>query len=425
MSGPPTDSTDPPRARSSVDPSDSPSDGSRTAGAERNAPGAGVAFDRLGDRGDLRRRLSPERLTLLAGVLALVTVFALHRASDETYLVFRWSMDGEDWLLLLACVVVAAYVVVPLTRRPDRTKRYLRRLSRRPGATLALLFVLATTALGGWVVLTRFLARIPVEFGVYMNQPPIGAQVSTTQMVNCAGERVGGVTDAVCRGSRAFPLGTDARGQPMTQLLVSGSRPVVYATLVSVGLIVPMATVVGVVAGYYGGVVDDLLMSYVDVQLSVPAIFVYLVAYMFVINSGFVFLVAFGLLSWGGIARLVRSDALRCREEGYITSAHAVGTSDVAVIKRHVLPNVANSVVPATFHLIAIIVLTEAALSFLGFSPFEQSWGTLIGEGLQNDAPLGVWWVSVFPMIALASTIVACKVAGDGFRDVLAPRGDT
>ena len=373
-------------------------------------------------------RRSPELLTLITGVIALTVVFFRHRSSDETYLVRRWSLSGADWLLLLAAVVLLAVVVVPLLRRPRRTKRLLLELIRRPRTALAVGVVLVITALSGWVVVERYIAQIPYEVGIFINQPPVGLSVSSSQIVlsNCAGDIVSsGPRETFCQGSWQFPLGTDGRGQPLEQVVLSGSRPVVYAVGITIGLIVPLAVMVGVTAGYYGGLIDDLLMAYVDFQLSVPAVLVYLIAYIFIANNPFVFILAFGLLSWGSIARLIRSETLKQRERGFVTSARAIGASDLTIIRRHILPNITNSVIPAAFHLSAVIILTEAGLSFLGFSAFDQSWGLTIGDSLQNQSgtALDVWWVATFPAAALALTVAALKVAGDGLRDVADPKG--
>ncbi len=371
--------------------------------------------------GGWRGRLSAERIILVVGLLALGGLLWHHRSMGETFLVMRWNVGWEDWLLLLSAVVVTAYVVVPLVRNWRRTRRYLGRLRGRWGTVLSLAY------LGGVLVLGFFalLRNVRPELTLDRYQPPVGISIDREHVRDCVGETTGdGPWEGVCQGSWEYPLGTHRFGFEMTELLALGARPVVYIVLVTVGLIVPLATVVRLVAGYYGGLVDDLLMAYVDAQLSLPAILVYLVAYMFVFDSMLVFLVAFGLLAWGGIARIVRSETLQRREEGYVLSARAIGSSRWYVIRRHIFPNVTNSVLPATFHLIAIVVLTEAGLSFLGFHPMEWSWGETIGNGLQHPPPLAAWWTSTLPAVMLAVTIVSCKVAGDGLRDVLDPRGE-
>lgn len=369
-----------------------------------------------------RHRVSTERAVLFVGLLAVVGLLWSHRSDGGAYLVMRWNVGWEDWVLLLSTVVLTAYVLVPLVRNRHRARRYLGRLRGRWGTLLSLGYL-------GLVLLFGFqalLGDLRPDLTLDRYQPPVGASISTEHIRDCVGETTGdGVWDGTCYGTWEYPLGTHRFGFEMTDLLALGARPVVYIVLVTVGLIVPLATVVGLVAGYHGGLVDDLLMAYVDAQLSLPAILVYLVAYMFVFNSMFVFLVAFGLLAWGGIARIVRSETLQRREEGYVLSARAVGSSRWYVIRRHIFPNVTNSVLPATFHLIAIVILTEAGLSFLGFHPMEWSWGQTIGNGLQHPPdPIDAWWTSTLPVVALAVTVASCKVAGDGLRDVLDPRGE-
>lgn len=370
--------------------------------------------------GGWRRRVSLDHAVFLCGV-ALVAALYGRRAGD-VFLIGRWNLGGEVWLLLVAAVFLLAYVVVPALRSRRRARRVLGRLRGRPGTLLALAYLGSVVVVGLWANLGG--ARPDVTLDRF--QPPVGTAVDK-QITNndCSGEVTAGDGGTeLCHGSWEYPLGTHRQGFEMIDLLVAGTRPMVYIVVITVGLIVPLATVVGVVAGYRGGLVDDLLMAYVDAQLSLPAILVYLFAFMFLFNSMFVFMIAFGLLSWGGIARIVRSETLQRREEGYVLAARVFGSSDRHILRRHLLPNVANSIVPAAFHLIAVVVLTEAGLSFLGFQPIDWAWGATVAEGLQERPPLDIWWVSAFPAVLLVGTVLACKLAGDGLRDVLDPRGE-
>lgn len=375
-----------------------------------------------------RHRLPLELGALLVGLLAVAAAYLYHRRDGGAYLVAKWQVEGADWLLMVAAVVVLAGLVLPAARNRRETRRLLARLSGRWPTVLCLAFVLTVLAGALYALVSGLEPRLGLEIGTAgpdRFQPPVGfsGNYGSTRY-DCVGYVTeGSGRDRSCFGTWLYPLGTDRWGYDMIDLLLLGARPVLYATVVTVGLIAPLATAVGLVAGYYGGLVDDLLMAYVDIQLSVPAIVVYLVVFMFVLNSMFVFLVAFGLLSWGGIARIVRSETLQRREEGYVLAARALGGSRPYVLRRHVFPNVSNSVVPATFHLIAVIVLTDAGLSFLGFQPSFQSWGMTIGEGLFRGGVTGAWWNWLFPSIALALTVLALKIAGDGVRDVLDPRG--
>lgn len=362
-----------------------------------------------------RSWLTPERTALVVGLLVLLVVFINHRLDGGAILVHRWIVGWTDWLLLVSLVVGIAYGIVPLARQPSRLSRIGQRLRGRWGTILSLVVFVTVVVVGGWALVSGYRALIPWETGIHRAQPPMIAEC-----VSLASEQG---SESVCNGIWPYPLGTDTSGYKLTELLVMGARPVVYATLITLGLIVPIATVVGVVAGYYGGLLDDLLMAYVDIQISFPALLVYLIIYMFVLNSLIVFFVAFGLLSWGGIARIVRSETLQRREEGYILAARSVGAPPGYVMRHHLVPNVTNSAIPAAFHLIAIIILTEAGLSFLGFHPIDQSWGHTIQRGFTRAHPIFHWWIAAFPAIALAITVIACKLLGDGLRDVLDPRG--
>ncbi|WP_290810238.1 ABC transporter permease, partial [Halovivax sp.] len=160
------------------------------------------------------------------------------------------------------------------------------------------------------------------------------------------------------------------------------------------------------------------------------------IGYMYWNPSLLLLLVTFGLLSWGGIARLVRSEVLQRREAGYVMVARSLGASRGYVARRHVLPNITNTLVPAVFQLFALLILVEAGVAFLGFQEvYTYSWGLTIAEGVDpgemppvdlHGRPLGphdVWWVATFPAIALSLTLVAFKLVGDGLRDALDPRG--
>lgn len=381
---------------------------------------------------DSRRLLTAERAALGIGLVVVALAYVYFRTQRRSYLMLQWSIGYEDWLMLIAVVLIIAYLLVPMVRNRNRIVRLLRRLVRRPPTALSALFLLGLLALSLWVVLQGFqpsLGSIEEGWSIDQNQPPVGTSTSYTFAgTDCVGDVTGNVPDRACHGTWEYPLGTDNWGYDMIDLLIVGAHPFGYLSLITVGLIVPLATIVGMTAGYYGGRVDDLLMSYVNVQISVPAILIYMVAYMFVLNSMAILIVAFGLLSWGGITRIVRSETLQRREEGYVLSARAIGAPDRYILRRHLFPNVTNTVVPATFHLIAILVLTEAGLAFIGFHASFQSWGMTIAEGVFYGADRGTlygWWNSTFPAITLALTVVALKVTGDGLRDILDPRGRT
>jgi len=369
---------------------------------EPSDPENGAAFERIDwdEVGGPGRRLTAERLTLVAGLLVVAAVYVYFRTQRRTILAWGWNIGNEDWLLLVSAALIVAYGVVPLLKAARRHGRLLEGLGRNPLTVICMAFLSGLLAVSLWANMSGF-------------QPSLWSPET--------GMADGFQQPVLAGGTWEYPLGTDKWGYDMVDLLLVGTRPLAYLSVVTLGLIAPLATVVGMASGYYGGRVDDVLSTYVDAQISVPAILVYMVAYMFFFNSMAMLLVAFGLLSWGGIARIVRSETLQRSEEGYVLSARAIGARDRYVLRRHLFPNVSNTVVPATFHLIAILVLTEAGLAFIGFHASFQSWGMTISEGVFYGATRA-WWISALPAAALAVTVVTLKVAGDGMRDVLDPR---
>jgi peptide/nickel transport system permease protein len=209
---------------------------------------------------------------------------------------------------------------------------------------------------------------------------------------------------------------------------LAGTHVAAVITLVASMIIVPLATAVGTTAAYVGGRVDGVLMRTVDVVQAIPPLFAYIII-RFVLGGGGDMLLlvgVFGLLSWGSAARVVRSETLKESEKSYVKAARNVGAGGVGIVQRHLLPNVSTTVISTTAHQISILILTEAALSYLELgAPHTPSWGTIIADGASGTTfgqLLETWWISVFPMVALAVTVVAISVFGDSLRDVLDPR---
>jgi peptide/nickel transport system permease protein len=182
-----------------------------------------------------------------------------------------------------------------------------------------------------------------------------------------------------------------------------------------------IASVVGLSAAYFGGYVDEVLMRYVDIQITFPTFFLYLLVVFLFGGSLFLMIVVFGVLGWGDIARIVRSEALQRREEAYVVAAESAGASSRWTIRRHLLPNVSNSVITAATLVIPGLILAEAALAFLGLGdPSIPSWGEIIADG-RTDLDRA-WWISTLPGVFLFLTILALYFLGDALRDALDPR---
>jgi ABC-type dipeptide/oligopeptide/nickel transport systems, permease components len=254
--------------------------------------------------------------------------------------------------------------------------------------------------------------------------PPVRASVQSFVPPGCVGE----VVADRCRGSWRYPFGTDGSGRDILLKTVYGLQTSLQVGVTTAVIAGGVGAVVGLVAGTLGGRADTVLMRYVDFQTAVPAFFVYLLAISAFGHDLAVMVLVFGFLSWGGLARLVRSEVLRVRAELYVRSAHAAGADPLYRLRRHVLPNVSAGVVVPLTSLVPLYVLYEAALSFLGLGdpePMPVSLGETISSGLErNYVPnwWDAWWISVIPAVALSVLLVCLLVAGDRAGELLDPQ---
>jgi peptide/nickel transport system permease protein len=378
-----------------------------------------VDWEETGSRlSTLSRR---DRGALVAG-LALVAVFLydylLLPASRPTITFpVEWNVTQLDWLFVTTLLALVFYVVVPLYDNRRLTAYYWREFKKNRMAVLSLGYLLVVFCIG---VVGPLLLEKPTLALDQAYQPPAYLSVDSTVPVNCLGD----VVDGRCQGTMAHPLGTTGDGKDILVLVVYGMQVSMKVGLISTLLVVTIGTAVGTVAAYGSGLVDELLMRYVDIQLVFPAFFLYLLLTYLFGGSLFMFIVIFGLTGWGSIARLVRSEALQRAEEEYITAARSAGAGTLYVIRRHLVPNVSNSVITAATLLIPGFILFEASLSFLSLGdPTVPSWGQVIANGRSDLST--AWWVSTFPGVFLFTTILAFNFMGDALRDALDPRQET
>lgn len=379
---------------------------------------------------DARHRvLTAERITLVVGLLVVAALYLYDTYVAHVYLVGTWKVLPEDWLLFLGVVGLTAYGVIPAVRNPQPVGRVVESVTARPIHTGSAVFLAAVFLVGAFGPLLLGPPSLRFQHSFHA---PVGFTTRTAWTVECLGQITHGEgITRYCSGSLVYPLGTNHRGHSLSQLLVIGARVSLYVVVFTLAFVFPLAAAVGVASGLRGGRLDDLLMTYVDVQLCLPAIMVYFIGYVYWGASLFLLLVTFGLLSWGGIARLVRSETLQRREEGYVLVARSLGAPEGYLARRHILPNITNTLVPALFQLLALLILVEAGVAFLGFHDIElYSWGSTIAEGLHGRGSprfrMGahdVWWISTFPAIALTLTLASLKLVGDACRDALDPRG--
>ena len=217
-------------------------------------------------------------------------------------------------------------------------------------------------------------------------------------------------------------LGTDPLGRDVLSRIIYGSQVSLKVGFVAVGLATLIGLLVGAVAGYYGGWVDQLLMRLVDLMLCFPAFFLILAVIAILEPSIWNIMVVIGLTSWMGVARLVRAEFLSLREREFVMAARALGGSDARLIWRHLLPNALAPVMVSATLGVAGAILTESALSFLGLGvqPPTPSWGNILTAGKDNIEI--AWWLSFFPGLAILVTVMSYNLLGEGVREAIDPR---
>jgi peptide/nickel transport system permease protein len=224
-------------------------------------------------------------------------------------------------------------------------------------------------------------------------------------------------------GDLTYWLGSDQLGRDVLSRLLYGAR---VSLLVGVAAIVvggTLGTIAGLVSGYFGGWVDDVIMRLGDIQLAFPFI---LLAIMFlvVLGPGLVnIILVLGIGQWITYARIVRAQTLSLREKEYVEAARAMGDSTFSILFRTILPNIiAPLTVIASFN-VAGVILSEAALSFLGLGvpPDVPTWGSMLSES-RDHLLSNKWWLAVFPGLAIVFTVLAFNIIGDWLRDFLDPR---
>lgn len=220
----------------------------------------------------------------------------------------------------------------------------------------------------------------------------------------------------------SYPLGTDLLGRDMLSRLIYGARTTVFISLVALGTGAVVGTIVGLVAGFREGWFDAIAMRTADAALGFPTILVAMVIVV-IMGAGIESIIlAVVLTVWARFARMIRGDVLSIKDMDFVVAAKIAGVSMPIIIWRHIFPNTVNTLMIITSLQVGQVVLLEASLSFLGLGlPVgEPAWGIMVSEG--KAVILEVWWLSLFPGIAITVVVLAFNYFGDWMRDALDPK---
>ncbi len=233
--------------------------------------------------------------------------------------------------------------------------------------------------------------------------------------------------------SLIHPMGTDTLGRDVLTRIMYGGRISLSIGLMATVLGVTIGTLVGSLSGYYGGAVDNALMRFTDLFISLPRIFMLIIMSLLLRtydvpilsrNGGIGGIVLIlGLLSWTGVARLVRGQFLGLKNKEFVEAARTLGIGNLRIVFRHILPNTATPIIVAATLLVAGSIISESGLSFLGFGvqPPTPTWGNMLNAA-QDEMRKGNWWMAFFPGLMIFLTVIAINYIGDGLRDALDPR---
>ena len=232
------------------------------------------------------------------------------------------------------------------------------------------------------------------------------------------------LSNAVRPPSSSHWFGTDIQGRDVWARLIYGARVSLAAGIISQSIALALGIVLGLVAGYYGKWIDEVIMRLADVTLAFPTLLLLIAMVAALQPSMLVVFATIGLVGWAGMARLVRGQVLVVRQLEYVQAIRSLGGGDARILLRHILPSVIAPVVIAATLGVAGAIMAESALSFLGLGvqPPTPSWGSMIADGRDLYQLRRAPWTSLFPGLAIGAAVLGFNLLGDALRDALDPR---
>ena len=223
-------------------------------------------------------------------------------------------------------------------------------------------------------------------------------------------------------GTWRFPLGSDQTGKDILSRVIHGSRVSITIAAIGIALSGIIGTTLGLIAGYYRGLIEAIIMRMVDISFSIPPVLLALALGIALKPGMQTVLLVVGAQLWSVYTRQVRGDTLGVMQQDYILRAKAAGASDIRILFHHILPNVTNTLIVLATLQVGFIILLEAGLSFLGvgISPPTPSWGLMVADG--RVLIITAWWVALWPGLAILFTVFGFNMLGDWLRDRLDPR---
>ncbi len=230
------------------------------------------------------------------------------------------------------------------------------------------------------------------------------------------------VNNILASPNLSHPFGTDDLGRDVFSRVIHGASVSLSVGFIAVSISTGIGVLLGVLSGYYGGTLDNIIMRLVDLMLCIPTFFLLLSVITFIGPGLTNIMIIIGLTGWMGVTRLVRAEVLSLKKREFILSAMAIGSKDYRIIFSHLLPNTMAPVIVAAVLGVGDAILTESGLSFLGLGvqPPHPSWGNILTQGKDNID--FAWWLSLFPGLAILLTVLSYNLVGENIRDYFDPK---